>query len=335
MLYLEKVFKFNSYQSAVICLFCRHLLGQFRHFVNNSQVSQNFIRGRKSVPMTEDKKVQWHPAFYGAMHLELKENKEDLGFKEELILNTLPLRVDMLVVKKKTPCDIQNEIGRMFRIHNLLEYKSPDDVLNYNVFLKGIAYVYLYKARETYVDEILLEEITLTFIRERKPVKLFKRLRKENFFIEEKETGIYYIIKEGYINMQVVVTKELSRENHIWLNSLAKHIDEEHITELISTTQALEYNDERYYADSLWEVVATVNKSIIEKVREDETMCRALAQIMKPEIDEAFDNGFNNGINDGKQLVFRNMIKDGVPRELAQKYAEISDQLADQILTEG
>ena len=51
--------------------------------------------------MTKDKKVQWHPAFYGAMHLELKENKGELEFIEELILNTLPLRVDMLVVKKK------------------------------------------------------------------------------------------------------------------------------------------------------------------------------------------------------------------------------------------
>lgn len=146
------------------------------------------------MPMAKDKKVQWHPAFYGAMHLELKENKEDLEFTEELILNTLPLRVDMLVIKKKIPCEIQNEIGRMFRKHNLLEYKSPDDALNYNVFLKGVAYVYLYKTKEQHVDEILLDEITLTFVRERKPVKLFKKLKMRKFVIEERWKGIYYII---------------------------------------------------------------------------------------------------------------------------------------------
>lgn len=146
------------------------------------------------MPMRKDKKVQWHPAFYGAMHLEFKDNKEELEFTEELILNTLPLRVDMLVVKKKIPCNIQNEIGRMFRKHNLLEYKSPEDKLNYNVFLKGIAYAYLYKTKETYIDEILLEELTLTFIRGRKPVKLFKKLKKEKFLIEEKWRGIYYIL---------------------------------------------------------------------------------------------------------------------------------------------
>lgn len=45
--------------------------------------------------MTNDKRNQWHPAFYGAIHLELRENKQDLEFTEELILNTLPLRVDL------------------------------------------------------------------------------------------------------------------------------------------------------------------------------------------------------------------------------------------------
>lgn len=39
----------------------------------------------------DKKRRQWHPAFFGAMHLELKENKEDLEFTEEKILNTMPL----------------------------------------------------------------------------------------------------------------------------------------------------------------------------------------------------------------------------------------------------
>lgn len=292
--------------------------------------------------MTKDKKVQWHPAFYSAMHLELRENKDDLEFTEELILNTLPLRVDMLVVKKKIPCEIKNEIGRIFQTHNLLEYKSPEDTLDYDVFLKGIAYAYLYKSKETHVDEIKLEEVTLTFIRESKPTKLLKKLQKLKFRIEEKWRGIYYIIKDGNIRIQIVVTKELSRDNHIWLNSLSARMNEQNIKELVYTTKALSRLDEKAQADSLWEVVATVNKEEVEKVREDEKMCKALAEIMKPEIDEAFNNGFNdgfnNGFNDGQQeskiLVFRNMIKDGVSQEKAQMYAEISDELVEQVLAE-
>lgn len=288
--------------------------------------------------MTKDKKVQWHPAFYGAMHLELKDNKEDLEFTEEVILNTLPLRVDMLIVKKKHPCEIQNEIGKIFGKHNLLEYKSPDDALNYNVFIKGIAYACLYKAGEAYLDEISMEDMSLSFIRERKPVKLFKRLKKEKFAVEEKWQGIYYIIKEGHIRIQVVVSKELSPENHIWLNSLSEKVSETQAAELIITTQQLKSLDDRNYADSLWEVVADVNKRVIQKVGEDEKMCKALEEIMKPQIDAAFNNGFDNGFDDGfdrgKVHIFQNMIKDGMPRELAQKYAEISDVLVEKALAE-
>ena len=32
---------------------------------------------------SKEKRRQWHPAFYGAMHLEFIENKEDLEFIEE------------------------------------------------------------------------------------------------------------------------------------------------------------------------------------------------------------------------------------------------------------
>ena len=284
--------------------------------------------------MEKDKRNQWHPAFYGAMHLEFIDNKDDLEFTEEMILNTLPLRVDMLIVKKRHPCMIQNEIGQIFEKYNLLEYKSPEDALNYDVFLKGVAYTYLYKANEAHVDDIMFEDITLSFIRERKPLKLFKKLQKENFHIEEKWPGIYYISKEGFIKIQIVVSKELSRRNHIWLNSLSEEVDVHHAAELIEITQALESLDDKNYADSLWEIVASVNKATIQKVREDEKMCKALAEIMKPEIDEAFNNGFDNGFVGGKIEIFKNMIKDGMPRELAQKYAEISDQLVEKALAE-
>jgi len=289
--------------------------------------------------MTKDKKVQWHPAFYGAMHLELRENKEDLEFTEEVILNTLPLRVDMLVVKKKYPCEIHNEIGRIFGKYNLIEYKSPNDSLNYDVFLKGVAYAYLYKSNETHVDEILLDEVTLTFVRERKPVKLLKKLQKEKFYIEEKWPGIYYIIKERHIRIQIVVSRELSWENHVWLNSLSNTVNVQQAIELIETTEQLEKMDDKNYAESLWDVVESMNKETIQRVREDNSMaCRVLTEIMQPKIDEAFNNGFNNGFSNGSLdkgiSIFKNMIKEGISRELAQKCAEISDELAEKALSE-
>lgn len=280
--------------------------------------------------MTKDKKVQWHPGFYGAMHLELRDNKEDLEFVEELILNTMPLRVDMLVVKKKVNCEIQNEIGKIFTKYNLIEYKSPSDSLNYDVFLKGIAYAYLYKTNEEHVDEICLEEVTLSFIREAKPVKLFKMLRKEKIDIEEKYPGIYYIIKESYIKIQIIVTRELRGENHIWLNALSDKMKEKQVLDFLTTAQGLRNLDEKNYADSLWDIVASVNQRVIQKIREDENMCKGLAEIMKPELDEAFNNGFNNG----SICSFKNMVRKGMSKELAQECAGLSDELVEKALAE-
>lgn len=284
--------------------------------------------------MTKDKKIQWHPAFFGAMHLEFKDNKDDLAFSEEVILNTLPLRIDMLIVKKKHPCNLHNEMGKLFGKHNLIEYKSPDDTLNYNTFIKGIAYAYLYKTNETYTDEIQLTEMSLSFIRERKPIKLLKRLKKEDFTVEEKYPGIYYIVKEGHLKIQIVVSKELHRKNHIWLNSLSTNISEQSATELIMTTQQLECPDEKNYADSLWEVVATVNKRMIQKLRRNEIMCEALAKIMKPEIDAAvnaaFDNGFNDGFNNGFFSIIERMLTAG---KTPEQIAEFCGYELDEILT--
>ena len=56
-------------------------------------------------------------------------------------------------------------------------------------------------------------------------------------------------------------------------------------------------------------------------------MCRGLAEFMKPELDEAFNNGFNNG----SMCSFKNMIKEGMSRELAQKYAGLSDELVEKV----
>lgn len=77
-----------------------------------------------------DTKIQWHPGFVAAMDLELKEDRKNLIFEKEYNLNTKPLEIDLLVIKKKPSTRISNEIGRFFRGHNVLEYKSPDDHLD-------------------------------------------------------------------------------------------------------------------------------------------------------------------------------------------------------------
>ena len=50
----------------------------------------------------EDTKIQWHAAFVSAMNLELAQNRSDLIYHKEYNLNTKPLEVDLLVIKKES-----------------------------------------------------------------------------------------------------------------------------------------------------------------------------------------------------------------------------------------
>ena len=48
----------------------------------------------------------------------------------------LPLRIDLLIIRKKAGEVIKNEIGTFFLGHNIIEYKSPDDSMNIDTFIK-------------------------------------------------------------------------------------------------------------------------------------------------------------------------------------------------------
>lgn len=245
--------------------------------------------------MSEDNRTQWNPGFTGAIHMEFRDNKRDLEFQSEVILNTMPLRIDMILIKKKKEVALKNEIGKMFKKYNLLEFKSPKDSLNYNTFLKGIAYACLYKSYEKHVDEIPLSEITLTFIRENPPIKLLKTLKENDFPVEEVAKGIYYINRYCEFPIQIIVTKELDENQHIWINSLTNQITEELLKKLVAVTNNLTELDDRNYASSVWEIVSVENKDILRQLKGSVEMFGALAEIMKPEIDEAYDNGFDSG----------------------------------------
>lgn len=138
----------------------------------------------------KSQKLQWHPAFCSALRLELLEDAENLEFTDEFQLTEKPLQIDCTVVKVKRDCKIKNEIGKIFRKHNIFEYKSPKDELNIDTFYKAVAYACLYKVLPNHVDEIQAEEITITLIRDRKPVKLLQKLSSDGYECrKENKTG--------------------------------------------------------------------------------------------------------------------------------------------------
>ena len=57
------------------------------------------------------------------MKLILKRDKEHLEFIREYNLNTKPLEVDLLVIKKPVGYRVGDEIGRIFSEYYIVEYQ--------------------------------------------------------------------------------------------------------------------------------------------------------------------------------------------------------------------
>ena len=75
--------------------------------------------------VTTDRVNMFSPTVYFALTIE-----------PEKWLSTEGIRMDVLILKKDPSLVLDFDIGRIFRGHNILEYKRPDDKLNIDVFAK-------------------------------------------------------------------------------------------------------------------------------------------------------------------------------------------------------
>lgn len=130
------------------------------------------------------------------------------------------MQIDELVIKVHDNEKIQKNIGRIFRKHNIVEYKSPEDYLTINDFYKVYGYCCFYQSDTEHVCEIPPEELTITFICNHYPRNLIQHLEKvRKLQIKKEEPGIYYFVGDA-IPIQLLITKELNLEENRWLGSL-------------------------------------------------------------------------------------------------------------------
>lgn len=216
---------------------------------------------KKTSEKPRGRRNQYHPQYTNTLHIELRENKDDLYFDEEFILNTGPLRIDLLIIKKNENAVIKSGLGAFFKKINIWEYKNPKDSLNVKEFNKGLAYRHLYIASSS--EKISLSDVTLTFLRYYKPRDLFKELEKAGYKIEEYEPGIYHLGMMGQPNIQIIVSRLLDSK-YEWVKAISDKIPLSEIDRLASEVENLDRTD-RKYAITVLEFVGTINEIEEEK----------------------------------------------------------------------
>lgn len=240
----------------------------------------------------KDTKIQWHPGFVAAMNLEFEGNRSDLIYEKEYNLNTKPLEIDLLVIKKDPNIQIVNEIGKIFRGHNIIEYKSPSDAFDVDTFYKAGAYGCLYKAAGETVDERAADDITISLIRDTKPEGLFQYFEQHEVKMENPYPGIYYIMGAVLFPTQIIVGKELKQTSHAWLKALSDKMQK-------------------------------------QEMRGDESMCEALLEIMRPEVEiiakESEKKGKEKGREEGEAKALAKVILQLNQKGFGSK--EIADML--------
>ena len=267
----------------------------------------------------------WHAWFYALLNI-LFYRIPSVDIRREVMLGVQAPRADFIIIVDDEQIDLGLQIFSIFRKHDIIEFKSPDDSLNIFTLWKGIGYVtfYLNDVKEK-GEDISMSEITLSFFREVKPVKLFDELG--DCVENGPAKGIYYIKNwEVNIPIQIVVTGELEGEEYAGFRAISKKPKEEDVLTFMK-----EHGNDKEIASfvrSFADGVSHVDSDLMEEIKgRYPEMGKTLMQIMQPEIDAVVaENRADERRITTMNNLFEYVNKGGMSLDFAAKEAGLSPQ---------
>ena len=232
----------------------------------------------------------WHSWMDALLHIILYPFKS-VKIVSEFKLGVQPPRADFVVISEDEYVDLGLEIFDIFLEHNVIEFKSPGDELSFFTICKGVGYVcfYISVMHEKGID-IDFSQVTLTFIRDKKPEKLLREL--SDYVEEGPIEGIYYI-KNWMVGfpIQIVHSKVLKGDKYAGFRTISDNPEVEDIEELFRQSKDEANLALRRFYSAYWSISAKLTGDKLEEAkRRNPKMARTIFDIFKPEIDEEINN---------------------------------------------
>lgn len=278
--------------------------------------------------------IDWHSGFAGALELAFRRNRGEITIEREHLLAKEPLRIDFLLIKKKPETIIDNAVGKAFRGHNIIEYKNPNDALNIDVIWKVIGYAGIYKSLGTTVDAIKADDLTVSIVRCSKPYKLFKQLSKEGKTITKEHSGVYRISGMSEIALQVIVTDELDETDFTAFKIMRSNADITLVRSFLREVKNYTEQGDKYDAEAVLRVSATVNQGIFGMIRGDKFMGDILRELMKDDFIAAENRGEEKGIEKGIEIFVEDKLEDNVPEDIIVNKVVNKFKVSDEVASE-
>jgi hypothetical protein len=213
--------------------------------------------------LDKNSKTYWHGAFFEALQLELYEYADFLEFFEERHLSKEALRMDVLVVKKNKAVTIEKNIGRIFKTHNIFEFKSEMDSFSFWDYNKLLGYAFLYSSFE----KIPMSDITISISLTMHPREFIKTLESEyGFTLQTADEGIYYVVG-GVVSTQILESKKLPKKSNVFFRNLRSNLSVEDMYDTLDSYKERKlWNDKNAYIYRLINANFNTAKEVSEMV---------------------------------------------------------------------
>ena len=215
---------------------------------------------------------------------------------------------------------MDSAVFKIFRKTNIIEFKSPDDELSEQVLWKVVGYASLYIAKYG-VDDC---DITITLLRDTKPVKLLKELED---FVElgdaddtddandadddDGENGIYYIKgwKVGF-PIQIVVTSSLKGKENAGFRAISKNPRIEDIEQLLRDVSEAKDTDLIGWFRDFLDLFSRLDSETVEEMkRRDPDMARTWRDIFG--VDAEINTAVNTAVSNTTRTNLYTYVQDG------------------------